>query len=219
MTRLRSASSAGLAASVALASPGQVRAIHALKGRIGLDDGDYRAALGQFGVATSKALTKDDAARFIDRLKTSITPAKGALRLDGPYAGICRALWLSAFNLGLVHDRTDKALTKFVERQTGFASLNWVRDGREGAQAIEGLKAWIARDGGVLWPSEREVTKAGLKMPRARKLAVIAAQKRLLTCSELGDPDNMTDAELDEQCQAFGRAIRAMKSAEPKSNG
>jgi phage gp16-like protein len=196
-----------------LATPRQIRAIHSLKGKAGLDDEDtYRAALGRFGVGSSKDLSKDDAARFIDRLKEGARQsAKGALRLDGPYAGVCRALWLSAWNLGLVHDRTDRALNSFVTRQTGIESLNWVRDPREGAKAIEGLKAWIARDGGVTWPSEKEAKKAGISLARARKLAVIAAQTKLLS-AEIYDPTPFHDAELDEQAQAFGRAIRAMKN-------
>ncbi len=208
----------------ARASHEQVRAIHAIKGRIGLDDTAYRAALGQFGVASSKDLSRADAARFIDRLKgndpNSETPrSRGALRLDGPYAKVCRALWLSAYNLGLAHDRRDTALSAFVLRQTGIESLNWVRDPVEGAKAIEGLKAWIARPmesggGGVTWPTEKQAKAAGMPLSRARKLAVIAAQTRMLG-AEIYDPTPFNDAELDEQAQAFGRAIRASREASP----
>jgi len=165
--------------------------------------------------------------------------ARGALRLDGPYAGVCRALWLSAWNLGLLRDRTDKALAAFVKRQTGLDSPNWMRDPADGAKAIEALKGWIARPierggAGVAWPSEAAARKAGVSWGRARKLAVIAAQRRMLGAlargvfhpcgsedAELGntrvpefDPGTRSDDELDEMTNAFGRAIRAAKQEE-----
>lgn len=196
----------------ALATHGQVRAIHALKARVGLDETAYREALGLFGVGSSKDLSKADAGRFIDRLKGhvpvgSMPGARGALRLDGPYAGVCRALWLSAWNLGLVADRRDTALTAFVARQTGIDSINWVRDAQDGMKAIEGLKAWISREAGIAWPTEAQAKKLRLTLAAARKRAVIAAQQRMLGCA-----DGIADVDLDEVMNGFGRVIRAAKS-------
>lgn len=209
-----------------LATKAQIGAIHALKARIGLDDAAYREALSGFGVGSSKDLSRGAAAELIDRFKAGSTPvqsgvdnnmqagdrrlARGALRLDRPYAGVCRALWLSAWNLGLVRDRTDKAMSAFVKRQTGLDSLNWVLEPLDGSKAIEGLKAWIARQAGVEWPTEKQARAAGLTLSRARKLAVIEAQKRLLKV-DWENPAASTDADLDEAISAFGRAIRVTR--------
>ncbi|WP_395815224.1 regulatory protein GemA [Devosia sp.] len=137
-------------------SSGQIAAIHTLKARAGLDDASYRQLLDTVaGVRSSTALTHVQAALVIDRLKgcstTSQTPR--ALALSGPYVGICRALWIAGWHLGLVGQREDSALVAFVARQTGLDHLNWLRDPADAAKVIEALKAWLARDAGVRWPS------------------------------------------------------------------
>src|SRR3546814_1167239 len=63
------------------------------------------------------------------------TQRNGAL--TGPFAPKMVALWLSAWNLGVAHNRHEHALIAFVERQTGIAHVNWVRDQRDGAAAVE----------------------------------------------------------------------------------
>ncbi|WP_159602582.1 regulatory protein GemA, partial [Starkeya nomas] len=116
----------------------QIGAIHALKTRAALDDDSYRDLLArETGRRSAKELTLDQAGRVIDRLKVlsggSQSPvrasekplAEGALKLEGPYAGQCRALWIAGWNLGVVTDRRDTALVAFVERQTGIPTLNW----------------------------------------------------------------------------------------------
>jgi phage gp16-like protein len=189
----------------AAATSAQIGAIHALKARAGLDDDSYRDFLAaQTGKRSAKSLSKGEAIRVIDGLKalsgaSGRPEAKGALRLSGPYAGICRALWLSAWHLGLVRDRTDTALVSFVRRQTGLDSLNWLRDPADARKAIEALKAWIARDGGVIWPRGQDA--------QDRKLAVIAAQQRMLGI----DTPIGADTDLDEAIAAFGRCIRAAR--------
>lgn len=81
-------------------------------------------------------------------------PAEGALALEGPFVGKLRALWLTGWNLGLVDDRTDRGLAAFVGRQTGIDSPSWVREPADARKAIEGLKAWIARESRLTWPKD-----------------------------------------------------------------
>lgn len=205
----------------ALATRAQIGAIHALKSRIGLDEGGYREVLKGFGVISSKDLSRVAAAQLIDRWKGSAPAqpaadrskprARGALHLDGPYAGVCRALWLTAWNLGLLRDRTDRALVAFVERQTKIAHLNWVRDPADGNKAIEALKGWITRETGMRWPTEKGARQAGVSLSTARKLSVIATQKHLLGI-EHAPVEHASDPDLDAATQAFGRAIRAARA-------
>src|SRR3546814_11311495 len=90
--------------------------------------------------------------------------------LTGPFAPKLVALWLSAWNLGVAHNRHEHALIAFVERQTGIAHVNWVRDQRDGAAAVEALKKWIAREAHAEWPVGAAADG------RANKIAVSAAQ-------------------------------------------
>ncbi|RAI37540.1 hypothetical protein CH338_15800 [Rhodoplanes elegans] len=181
--------------SAAPASSKQIGAIHALKARIGLDEAAYRDLLeGETGQRSAKALSTAQAARVIDRLKgfsgqprsgfksglpdalpcAAATGAAagardGTLRLDGAYAAKLRALWISAWDLGLVRDRSDAALLAFVARQTGIVHTRWLRDARDAAAVIEALKSWITREAGVEWPG-REAEPAEFKR------AVLTAQ-------------------------------------------
>jgi len=68
----------------------------------------------------------------------------------GPHTSKLRALWISAYWLGVVRDREDKALASWICRQTGLDAARWATPAHT-AQAIEALKDWMARDGGVDW--------------------------------------------------------------------
>lgn len=195
-------------------SKGQIVAIHALKKAAALDDDGYRELLsGVAGVRSAKDLTGNGAVAVIDRLKVlsgqapgrlegSRKPA-GALDLDGPYAGICRALWISGWHLGIVENRQDTALVAFVRRQTGIDHLNWVRDAADGNKVVEALKAWLAREGGVMWPRGQE--------PVARKRAIVSAQLAIL-----GRPDDLgpspAEANLDATMKRLGAQIRRRRA-------
>lgn len=178
------------------ATRAQIGAIHALKARLGLDEGSYRAALARYGAASSRELSIGAAASLIDRLNgreasdapATATPGRpaGAMALSGPYAGVCRALWLSAWNLGLLRDRTDAALVAFARRQTGLDHIAWMRDPADARRVIEALKGWITREAGVAWPTDRDIKAAHAAgfgsdtLPKARRAAVLEAQWRRL---------------------------------------
>lgn len=170
--------------STAPASRQQIGAIHAAKSRAGLDDDSYRDMLRrETGQSSSKSLNAREAGRVLDYLralpgrpdaplKTPSKRRKGAVRIDGTYAGKLRALWITGYNLGVVEDRSDRALVAFCERQTGIAHPNWWRDAAPAQAAIEGLKAWIAREAGVDWSRARS--------PRALQEAAYHALRRRL---------------------------------------
>lgn len=164
-------------------SKAQIRAIHTLKGNARLTDDTYRALLARdFGVSSSTELDQAKAGRLIEELKvlSGDVPASresssrigGALNLSGPYAGICRALWMDCYHVGLVEHREDTALVAFVKRQTGIDHLNWVREPADANKVIEALKAMLGR-AGVDWSKPK-----GDRRTEADR--VIAAQLKLL---------------------------------------
>ena len=99
---------------------------------------------------------------------------------SGPATGKLRALWNSAYDLGLIHDRSDGALGAWLHRLAGLdddacietASLD---------RPIQALKAWLARTGGVDWRPHVSLGQDGRVRERRRPRArVLEAQWRLL---------------------------------------
>jgi hypothetical protein len=204
------------------ASGRQIAAIHAIAKAAGIDDELRRDVIHQVtGKHSSRELTFAEAGSVIERLKAKLVVsndlnggpspgAKGSLKFDGPFAPKLRALWISGFNLGVVRDRTDKALCAFIERQTGISHPRFLREPAEAMRAIEGLKGWLARDAGVVWPSR----KAGIE---AVKIAIIDAQRTRLIALGLSPSTDAHD--LDDVATTLGsRLRRALTQYLPESD-
>ncbi len=165
-----------------MTTPGQTRAIHAMRKKGMMDNREYRALLeARFGKTSSADLSDGEAARLIDELRvvTGAGPSAGRAvgkTASGKYAPVLRALWISAWHLGLARSRDDAALIAFVQRQTGLEHLRFLTDPADAAKAIEGMKAWISRDGGVVWPTEADAKSDGRDLSWLRKKAVADAQ-------------------------------------------
>jgi hypothetical protein len=227
-----SASLPGVISRVATVTSDQIKAIRTLQRRMGLTDDDYRALLmAEAGVASTKALSVSSAGRVLDRLNglvpreaTGARPAngrKGGRRpsetMSGLFAGVLRALWLSAYNLGIVENRDDRALIAFCERQTKIAHPRFLQAGPDAAKAIEALKAMITREAGVQWPRKSDV--------RATKIAIVEAQMAMMDSFDVSlldeRPDyisrwmrdgSMTDTEIDKLQARLGETLRAAKA-------
>lgn len=188
-----------------------IKMIHVAKRELAMNDDDYRALLGRVsnGATTSlKAMSDRDHQNVIAEMKRlGFAPSSSSHRkLAGPFAGKLVALWLSAWNLGITRNRHENALIAFVERQTGIAHLRWVREQRDAHRAIDGLKIWIAREAGVVWPTVADGNGRG------HKIAVIAAQQRLLDADAAYQDNPATStAELDRLIATLGEQIRAAK--------
>ncbi|WP_279480294.1 regulatory protein GemA [Aureimonas sp. SK2] len=136
-----------------------LKKIHVAKRQLGLDEDTYRAVLTRVtGKASAGAMTEGEQELVLAEFqRQGFKPALKAPRKDGkaalsgPYAKKLQALWISAWNLGLVFDRQDSALLAFVERQTGIQRTEFLRAAADGRKAVEGLKAWLAREAGVDW--------------------------------------------------------------------
>ncbi|QHW25842.1 regulatory protein GemA [Rhizobium leguminosarum bv. viciae 248] len=140
-----------------------IAAIHAAKKQLGLDEDTYREKLEVItGKASTKSMTEAERERVLQVFrKEGFKPksnrrADGRLKLTGKYAGKLQALWISAYNLGIVQNRDDAALVKFVERQTGIEHVRFLQNAADARKAVEALKGWIARVGGVDW-SDTEI--------------------------------------------------------------
>jgi phage gp16-like protein len=151
--------------------------IHVVKAQRGLDDETYRDMLEvTTGKRTSTRMTLDELDAVVTRLgaATQTNPS-----MTGPYAPKLRALWLSGWNLGVVRNRHDDALTAFVKRQTGLEAVRWLRDADAAKRAIEALKAWLEREGRVDWSAHPDNPRAAVVDAQWNVLCTLGAIKPL----------------------------------------
>lgn len=183
----------------------QIAMIHVLAKQAGMDEDCRRDMMQQVcGKRSARELTSSEAVAVIDRLKVSST----APDIDGPYGKKLRALWISGWHLGVVHNRTDKAMLAFVERQTGIQRTRWLRAATDARKAVEALKLWLAREAGVKWPPGDD--------PLAVRRAVIEAQQ--LRLAIFGEPSKVdhstrdTAADLDRVIASLGDRLRRVSA-------
>jgi len=201
-------------------------AMHVAKKLLGLDDDTYRAALVSItGKASAKEMTEVErnkvVAAFRDRgFKPASTGQRK--RLEGKYAAKLQALWIAGHNLGIVENRSDEALVAFVKRQAQVDHVRFLHDPADAAKAIEGLKAWLARAGGVDWslgdladwmrvPGARiaiaqwqRLVAAGLMEPKIKVFRALVA--------ELAKPvDEMSERDWPIVMNTLGVQIRGLR--------
>ena len=120
----------------------------------------------------------------------------GGARKDGPASAReldakLIALWISGWHLGVVRDRTDAGLCAWLRRRFGIEVPRWP-DFPAKAKAVEGLKAWLAREAAVDWRSYVELGRNGrareVERPQAR---VLEAQWRILAQAGVVDIDSL----------------------------
>ncbi|MGZ2500408.1 regulatory protein GemA [Rhizobium leguminosarum] len=134
-----------------------IAAIHVAKKQLGLDDDTYRAKLERItGKRSAKDMSEAERATVLSVFRNegfleAATARRigGRQKLTGKYAKKLQALWIAAWNLGIVRDRDDKALIAFVKRQTRIDHTRFLVYAEDAKRAIEALKGWIARQGGV----------------------------------------------------------------------
>lgn len=214
-----------------------LKAIHIAKRELGMLEDDYRAMLGRVtGKRSAGPMSEAERGKVLDEMKRLGFKARsgsGRNALEGKYAKKLQALWISAWNLGIVRNRDDKALIAFVKRQTGVDHVRFVHDAADAARAIEALKSWMTREAGVRWPVKSETAEIAANDPgfddalhaRHRVLDAIARQLReagaiyagyieyLIGARRLGQNHwRWTAAELDDGIRLLGAKLRKAKA-------
>lgn len=131
--------------------PKLIQLIHIAKGQLHLDDGTYRQMLTEItGKDSCGKMGKSELVAVFEHLKTlgfKTTPAKAAGKValaDDAQSRKIRSLWLTLHELGAVRNPSERALAKYVERQTGKSALQFLST-KEASDVIEHLKKWEER--------------------------------------------------------------------------
>ncbi|MGO4558300.1 regulatory protein GemA [Mesorhizobium sp. 2RAF21] len=149
-------------------------AIHVAKKQLGLDDDTirdvYERVTGKRSLRDMSAAEQNNVVQELRRGGFKPASMGSRKRLEGKYAAKLQALWIAAWNLGIVKSNDDRALVAFVERQTGLSHVRFLHDAGDAVKAIEGLKGWMTREAGVDW-SDTIFTATWMKLLGA-KIAV-----------------------------------------------
>ena len=175
-----------------------IAAIHAARRQLGLDDDTardlYARVTGKRSLREMSPAEQDRVVAELRRQGFTRASSGARKRLEGKYAAKLQALWIAAWNLGIVKNRDDKALIAFVERQTGLSHVRFLHHPGDAARAIEGLKGWMAREARVDWRVDA-ATPDWLRVPGAQ---IAVAQWQILVRAAAADP------------QGFRRAVAAL---------
>ncbi len=116
-----------------------VRKVHGLRRACGLDEDGYRDLVGRVseGRTTSlKELRSGERSRLIGELARRAPPREGGgRRYTNAYARKAQALWITAYWLGTVENKSHQALEDFARRQTGVDRIEWLQAHTDSARA------------------------------------------------------------------------------------
>lgn len=206
-----------------LATTSMISTIHVLKAKAAFDDDTYRDFLERrTGKRSAKELTTSEAGRVIEDLRSVAGEAgiRGAIAgLDSAIGGKLRALWIAGYNLGIVRERTDRAMLAFLQRQTGVSHVRFLKDAQAASSAIEGLKSWLQRDGGVEWPNRHDLEDLteGDRVIASKRAILNAQWKRLIELGAVKAIGQAVDPMEDLQFYA-GRIVRQNRPFETMSS-
>ena len=200
--------------------------INIARQQLDLVEDDYRQMLFD---ATGRTSLKDcndgQLARMIDVLKSKgfrPIPKGGKAPAQHPMARKARALWISLWHLGVVHNASEHALEAFAKEQLGCDRLAWARQS-DGNKLIEALKAmgkrkgWIVDDpatGRRLGPIEQKANLCEAILKRLKDFGIARgdwalhdAAWRLCGIANLRNRA-WTDADYDHLAGALGKHLR-----------
>lgn len=196
-------------------------AIHVANKQLGMDEDTARDLYQRVtGKRSLRQMNDREHQRIVEeQRRQGFKPAVNGLQ--GPFAKKLQALWIAAWNLGIVRDRHDAALLSFVKRQTGIEHTRFLLDGDDAAKAVDALKAWMTREAGVDWGQSVNTTE-WLRSPGAK---IALAQWQILSVAKAVDPkgfrqfvwdhakplDQMTDRDWPAVMNTLGDQIRKVR--------
>ena len=192
----------------------QIARIFALYRERGIDD-DRRVGIQLDATGQPSIAKMDESQRLKLIARLEAAPAPPDRIPDTPQTRKIRALWISAYWLGTVRDRSDSALAAWVRRQTGLDKAAWLHRPADAARVTEALKAWLAREAGVDWnPWAIETADGGERTVDNPRACVAEAQWRLLReAGAVRYSDTVPGVVVQQYCGGAQRAAFAVEGA------
>jgi len=155
--------------------------INIARQQLNLAEDDYRQMLFD---ATGEVSLKDCNERQLEAmialLKSKgfqpLPKAGGKSAANHPTARKARALWISLYQLGVVHNPSEKALEAFAKRQLKCDRLVWARQSH-GFRLIEALKSMGERAGWTMHDRVRQKPLDPIGLKRSLCNAILAKLK------------------------------------------
>ena len=165
------------------------RAIFARCREAGIDDDErHRVQLRATGKSSLKEMTPVEMETVLRALGGSVRRRPRTADLpNGPHTAKLRALWISAWCLGVVRDNEDRALAAWICRQAGIDAAKWATPAQTAA-CIEALKDWMARDAGVDWSPYARAKGKPRHAPGARVLEALWRALHAAGAVRIDDP-------------------------------
>ncbi|MBK1868278.1 gp16 family protein [Aestuariivirga sp. YIM B02566] len=187
--------------------------VHVAKKELGLDDETYRDMLVLVtGKNSARDCSDHELVKVIELFGKKgfhVKPSKGRMPgyAEHKYAPKIRALWLSGWNLGIIRDPEEKAMWTFIHRQTGIASVRWLKSSEDALRVIEALKKWLAREGNVDWSKPGPMASAFRDFPGYR--IAVAQWLKLIAIGAVSIPHTWTcsDGERSEGLFLYGQKV------------
>lgn len=116
--------------------------------QLAMVEDDYRQALiEQTGHMSLTKCSDAQLARVLEFMKSKgFSSSPSGKAASHPMARKARALWISLYQLGAVHNPSEQALEAFAKRQLGCEKMRWANQ-RDSYKLIEALKAMAERAG------------------------------------------------------------------------
>lgn len=129
-----------------------IQLIHIASSELKLDKDTYsQMLLTLTGKTSTRDMDVPQLTKVFNSLKGKgfkVRPAKKARTQrsldDSPQSKKIRALWLEMADQGIVRDSSEQALARWIKRETGVDSLQWLEP-EQASSAIEKLKQWQHR--------------------------------------------------------------------------
>jgi phage gp16-like protein len=198
-------------------------AIHVARKELGMDEDTYRAfAVRVTGKTSARDMSEGERGRLLEEMRRQGFKGQKK-RLEGPFASKLQALWIAAWNLGVVADRRDEAMLSFVKRQTHIDHTRFLLDGEDAAKAVDALKAWMTREASVDWSTGHDrpdwLRRPGAQIAVAQWNILVAAEVVAADIrgfrtfvAEIAKPvDQMTDRDWHPVMNALGERVRKVK--------
>jgi phage gp16-like protein len=191
---------------------------------LNLHDDDYRQILlDETGEISLKKCNEAQMARVLAKFEQlGFQPLKPKGMASHPMARKARAMWLSLYHLGAVHNPAEKALEAFACRQLGCERMAWARQS-DAYRLIEALKAMAERAG---WsqagkPTVRQLQErlAEAVLNAAKDAGMVPADWHLSTAARqiCGIEKAMawSAEDYDEVARALGTELRTYRAKVP----